>query len=121
MTTTCRSLVSCPAGPARPGGELRTGKLKNSRPIRRLRAPISLVIPMRYRQIPCYPQERKSLRDFNALQANSLFFAEQGFFLREQGIFSKEQGIFCGNREFIQQSPARTAPQAPKRRHKHGS
>src|SRR3984893_1328092 len=23
MTTTCRSLVSCPAGPARPGGELR--------------------------------------------------------------------------------------------------
>jgi hypothetical protein len=48
---------------------------------------------MRYRQIPCYPQEREFLRNFNALQANSLFFAEQGIFPREQGIFSTEQGI----------------------------
>jgi hypothetical protein len=48
---------------------------------------------MRCRQIRCYPQERKLLRDFNALQPNSLFFAEQGIFLMEQGIFSTEQGI----------------------------
>jgi hypothetical protein len=45
------------------------------------------------RQIPCDPQEREFVRNFNALQANSLFFAEQGIFSREQGIFLPEQGI----------------------------
>jgi hypothetical protein len=48
---------------------------------------------MRYRQIPCYPQEWKFLRDFNALQANSLFLKEQGIFSLEQGIYPAEQGI----------------------------
>jgi hypothetical protein len=49
---------------------------------------------MRCRQIPCYPQERKLLRDFNALHVNSLFQKEQGIFRGEQGIFSTDQGIF---------------------------
>jgi hypothetical protein len=28
---------------------------------------------MRCPQLPCYPQDRELLRDFNALQPNSLF------------------------------------------------
>jgi hypothetical protein len=48
---------------------------------------------MRCRQIPCYPREPKLLRNFNALQANSLFQKEQGIFRGEQGIFSTDQGI----------------------------
>jgi hypothetical protein len=56
--------------------------------------PFSVVISMRCRQIPCYPQEREFVRNFNALQANSLRWAEQGIFSREQGIFLPEQGIF---------------------------
>jgi hypothetical protein len=55
---------------------------------------------MRCRQIPCFPQEPELLRNFNALQANSLVPKEQGIFLQEQGIFSMEQGIFRRNREF---------------------
>jgi hypothetical protein len=68
--------------------------------IRRVRAPIPAVIPMRCRQIPCFPQERKLLRNFNALQANSLFPKEQGIFSRGTGNlfdgtgnFLKDQGI----------------------------
>jgi hypothetical protein len=71
-----------------------TGNFKNFRRIWRVRAPNPVVISMCCGQIPCYPQERKLLRHFNALQPNSLFSKEQGIFRGEQGIFSKEQGIF---------------------------
>jgi hypothetical protein len=81
----------------RPLNSLRTGNLTGNfsdlRPIRRFLAPIPAVISIRCSQIPCYPQERKLLCNFNALQANSLFLKEQGIFLQEQGIYSAEQGI----------------------------
>jgi hypothetical protein len=38
-------------------------------------------------------ENRKSVRNFNTLQANSLIWAEQGIFSREQGIHVPEQGI----------------------------
>jgi hypothetical protein len=41
---------------------------------------------------------------FNALQANSLRWMEQGIFPREQGIFSTEQ-FFRRNREFLFSDP----------------
>jgi hypothetical protein len=59
---------------------------------------------MCYRQISGYPQDRELLRNFNVLQANSLFLKEQGIFSRRTGNFFDGTGNFSagtGNlREF---------------------
>jgi hypothetical protein len=82
-----------PATPKFPENRNLTGNFENFRLIPRFQSPIPAVISIRYWQIPCYSQNRKFPRNFNALQANSLRRKEQGIFRQEQGIFSREQGI----------------------------